>query len=222
MADEAGQAPQAVGDAAAAAPPAPRRRRWLFASAGLVLLLGGSGAGFVWLRTHPSAPAEPGAPAASAGEQSAAVPPAEPPGLRDGIDFNRELGVELPDVASDEKKAEEHGSGHGEGGAASPGPLGKVVPLEPFVVNITDRDHDRFLKLKAEIELSSADVAAELDQRLPQIRDLIISLLGAKSFDEVRTIEGKNFLREEMLLRINSLLVTGKAKAIYFTEFVVQ
>ena len=58
--------------------------------------------------------------------------------------------------------------------------------------------------------------------RLPQIRDLIISLLGAKSFDEVRSIEGKNFLREEMLLRINSLLVTGKAKSIYFTEFVVQ
>jgi flagellar basal body-associated protein FliL len=38
----------------------------------------------------------------------------------------------------------------------------------------------------------------------------------------VRSIEGKNFLREEMLLRINSLLVTGKAKSVYFTEFVVQ
>ena len=222
MADEAGQIPEPVGDAIAEAPAPPRRRRWLFASAALVLLLGGSGAGFVWFRARAPEPAEPGAPAAPAGEEQASTTPAEPPGLRDGVDFNAELGIELPDVASEEKKAEEHGGGHGEAEAASPGPLGKVVPLEPFVVNITDRDRDRFLKLKTEIELSSADVATELNQRLPQIRDLIISLLGAKSFDEVRTIEGKNFLREEMLLRINSLLVTGKAKAIYFTEFVVQ
>jgi flagellar FliL protein len=214
MADESGDATQVV-EAAGEIPASPRRRRFLVASVLLVLLLGGSGAGFVWLRAHSPQPAEPGARTAAA--QPAALP-AEPPGLRDGIDFNAELGIELPDVASEEKKADEHG----EAGAASPGPLGKIVPLEPFVVNISDRERDRFLKLKTEIELSSAEVAVELEQRLPQIRDLIISLLGAKSFDEVRSIEGKNFLREEMLLRINSLLVTGKAKAIYFTEFVVQ
>jgi flagellar FliL protein len=219
MADEAGQVPETAADAAALEAPAPpRRRRWLLASTVLVLLLGGSGAGFVWFRAQLPAPAEPGAPAVEPSAEHAEAAPAEPPGLRDGIDFNAELGIELPDVASEEKKAEEHG----EAGAASPGHLGKIYPLEPFVVNISDRERDRFLKLKTEIELSSSEVAAELDQRLPQIRDLIISLLGAKSFDEVRTIEGKNFLREEMLLRINSLLVTGKAKSIYFTEFVVQ
>ena len=51
---------------------------------------------------------------------------------------------------------------------------------------------------------------------------LVISLLGSKSFEDVRTIEGKNFLREEILLRVNALLVTGKAKRVFFTEFVVQ
>lgn len=215
MADEAGETTEQVEATGTEVPAAPRRRKGLIASAVLVLLLGGSGAGFVWLRARAPRPAESGA-GATAGH--AAAVPAEPPGLRDGIDFNAELGIELPDVASEEKKTEEHG----EAGAASPGHLGKIVPLEPFVVNISDRERDRFLKLKTEIELSSAEVAVELEQRLPQIRDLIISLLGAKSFDEVRSIEGKNFLREEMLLRINSLLVTGKAKSIYFTEFVVQ
>jgi flagellar FliL protein len=213
MAEEAEQEPRPAADEP---PPGPRggRRRLLLGAGTLLLLAGSAGAGFVWLRARAPVPAESGAPPT---ERAEPAPPAEPPGVRDGIDFNAELGIELPDVASEEKKAE-----HGEEGAASPGPLGKIFPLEPFVVNISDRDRDRFLKLKTEIELSSNDVAAELEQRLPQIRDLIISLLGAKSFDEVRTIEGKNFLREEMLLRINSLLVTGKAKAVYFTEFVVQ
>jgi len=40
--------------------------------------------------------------------------------------------------------------------------------------------------------------------------------------DDVRNIEGKNFLREEILLRINALLVSGRANRIFFTEFVVQ
>ena len=100
--------------------------------------------------------------------------------------------------------------------------VGKMYPLDSFIVNIGDRDRDRYLKLKAELELSTEAVAQELEQRLPQIRDLIISLLGSKSFDEIRSIEGKDLLREEVLQRINALLMTGKARSVFFTEFVVQ
>ena len=102
------------------------------------------------------------------------------------------------------------------------GHIGTTFGLDTFVVNIADRERDRYLKLKAELELEKPEIAQELEERLPQIRDLLISLLGGKSFDEIRTIEGKNFLREEMLLRINALLVTGEVRRIFFTEFVVQ
>lgn len=130
-----------------------------------------------------------------------------------GIDYDAELGVILPLAMV---------SSEAGGGEASGNHIGTVVPLDSFVVNISDRERDRYLKLKAELELSIPELSDELDQRMPQIRDLIISLLGSKSFEEVRTIEGKNFLREEMLLRINALLVSGKVKRVFFTEFVVQ
>ena len=131
----------------------------------------------------------------------------------DGIDYEEELGVILPlALVSAEGGEGEHGDRH----------IGKIVPLDDFVVNISDHERDRYLKLKAELELSIPELTDELDQRMPQIRDLIIGLLGNKSFEEVRTIEGKNFLREEILLRINSLLVSGKVKRVFFTEFVVQ
>jgi flagellar basal body-associated protein FliL len=130
-----------------------------------------------------------------------------------GIDYEAELGVILPLAMV---------SSEGGEGEASSSHIGKVIPLDSFVVNISDRERDRYLKLKAELELSIPELSDELDQRMPQIRDLIISLLGSKSFEEVRTIEGKNFLREEMLLRINALLVSGKVKRVFFTEFVVQ
>ena len=131
----------------------------------------------------------------------------------DGIDFEAELGVVLPLALVAAEGGDAGGDSHH---------IGKIVSLDSFVVNISDRERDRYLKLKTELELSMPELADELDQRMPQIRDLIISLLGSKSFEEVRTIEGKNFLREEILLRVNSLLVSGKVKRVFFTEFVVQ
>jgi flagellar FliL protein len=220
MADEAAgaasQAEPAPATAAAAGAPAAatragaRRRAalWLGGASALGLVAGGA---LWWVQGARRAPHD--AAAASAPTPAAA---AQALGVRDGIDFNRELGIELPAVGADDAKppasADAAGGEH----------LGKMFPLEPFIVNIVDRERDRFLKLKTEIELADPAVSAELEQRLPQIRDLIIGLLGSKSFEDVRTIEGKNFLREEMLLRINSLLVTGKARRVYFTEFVVQ
>jgi flagellar basal body-associated protein FliL len=131
----------------------------------------------------------------------------------EGIDFEAELGVVLPLALVSAEGGEAGGDSHH---------IGKIVSLDSFVVNISDRERDRYLKLKTELELSIPELSDELDQRMPQIRDLIISLLGSKSFEEVRTIEGKNFLREEILLRVNSLLVSGKVKRVFFTEFVVQ
>lgn len=130
-----------------------------------------------------------------------------------GIDYEAELGVFLPAAVASSEGGEASGNGR---------VIGQIVPLESFVVNISDRERDRYLKLKAELELSAPEVSDELDQRMPQVRDLIISLLGSKSFEDVRTIEGKNFLREEILLRINALLVSGAVKRVFFTEFVVQ
>ncbi len=100
--------------------------------------------------------------------------------------------------------------------------IGPTYPLDTFVVNIRDGEGDRYLKLKAELELTGSDTAEEIAQRLPQIRDLVLSLLGSKSFADIRTIEGKNFLREEIMLRVNSLLTTGSVNRVFFTEFVVQ
>lgn len=100
--------------------------------------------------------------------------------------------------------------------------LGETLKLEPFVVNINDRERDRYLKLKAELEVSSPEVAASVSKRLPLVRDVVITLLSSKSFEEIRTIEGKNFLREEIVVRLNAMLSAGAVRRVFFTEFVVQ
>jgi flagellar FliL protein len=100
--------------------------------------------------------------------------------------------------------------------------MGPTYSLGSFIVNLSDPVRRSYLKVKAELELSSPEVSTEVDKRLPQLRDSIILLLSSKSFEEVASMEGKMRLRQEMLGKLNYHLGKGKLASIYFTEFVVQ
>jgi len=100
--------------------------------------------------------------------------------------------------------------------------VGPMVDLESFIVNILDQGEVRYLKAAITLEADTAATAAELVQRMPQIKDAILLLIGNKTFAELSDLQGRLQLRAELLNRINSLLLVGKVKRIYFTDFVVQ
>jgi flagellar protein FliL len=100
--------------------------------------------------------------------------------------------------------------------------IGPMVDIESFIVNILDEGEVRYLKAAITLEADTAEVAAELNQRMPQIKDSILLLIGNKTFAELSDLQGRLQLRAELLNRVNSLLLTGKVKRIYFTDFVVQ
>nr|NAZ23276.1 flagellar basal body protein FliL [Thermocrinis sp.] len=52
--------------------------------------------------------------------------------------------------------------------------------------------------------------------------DAIIDVISSKTSDFVRTPEGREALRLELIRRLNIILVEGGVRNIYFTEFVVQ
>jgi flagellar FliL protein len=57
---------------------------------------------------------------------------------------------------------------------------------------------------------------------MPAIKDAIIDLISSKYYKDIRTPEGRERLKIELLKRINAILPDGGVKAIYFTSFVVQ
>ena len=120
-----------------------------------------------------------------------------------------------------EGKAEggEHGGAAGKEGAAAG--VSNVYPLEPFIVNIYDGQELRYLKVKVEIEMTGA-VKGELDARLAAIRDAVLVLLSAKTLQDIQDVQGKNQLKEEILVAINKIIPPGKISKIYITDFVVQ
>jgi len=120
-----------------------------------------------------------------------------------------------------EGKAEggEHGGAAGKEGTTAG--ASNIYPLEPFIVNIYDGQELRYLKVKVEIEMAGA-VKGELDARLAPIRDAILVLLSSKTLQDIQDVQGKNQLKEEILVAINKIIPPGKIAKIYFTDFVVQ
>ncbi len=100
--------------------------------------------------------------------------------------------------------------------------IGPMVNIESFIVNILDDSGTRYLKAAMTLELTNDEVVDEVNQRMPQIRDAVIMLIGNKSFSELQDLQGKMQLRAELTAKLNSFLKTGKIKRIYFTDFVVQ
>ena len=100
--------------------------------------------------------------------------------------------------------------------------VGPMVNLESFIVNIMDDEESRYLKASITVEVDTPETAAEMTQRMPQIKDAVLLLVGNKTFGELSDLQGKIQLRAELINKINSILPKGKVKRIYFTDFVVQ
>lgn len=100
--------------------------------------------------------------------------------------------------------------------------MGPVFSLDTFIVNLADKDGNRYLRVTMDLELSDGLAAEELEKRLPKIRDSILMILPAKRFEDISSAEGKILLRNEIIEKLNSFFAKGRVGNIYFKEFVVQ
>ena len=127
------------------------------------------------------------------------------------------MWTKIASLMPPEEATEENLDGTGEAVA-----VGEMFPLDTFVVNLADAGGKRYLRATMQLELTPEEHQETLEQRLPQIRDVVLTILPTKEFEDIRTVEGKSALRTEILDGLNEIL-NGKIVAnIYFTEFVIQ
>ena len=100
--------------------------------------------------------------------------------------------------------------------------LGKLFPLDTFIVNLADQERSRYLRVTMDLELVAPTDTEKLNQRLPQVRDRILMLLPSKRFADIASTEGKTALRDEMIGKLNGLFPENVITNIFFSEFVVQ
>jgi flagellar protein FliL len=97
-----------------------------------------------------------------------------------------------------------------------------VMPLEPFLVNLADRDMRRYLKVKIELQADQEKTVKDLEKSLPRMRDALILLLSSKTYEDIATMEGKRQLKLDIAAKLAPLPGGANIKDVYFTEFVAQ
>ena len=98
--------------------------------------------------------------------------------------------------------------------------IGKLIPMETFLVNLAQSRGRKLAKLNMEFEVTSDEVQQEIEKLKPRIRDMVIMIITDKSLAQVSSKEGKDALREEIRNQVNLFLTKGQIKNVYFTEFI--
>lgn len=99
---------------------------------------------------------------------------------------------------------------------------GVELEVGTFIANLSDRDADRYIKVTIVMEVQDEKVKEEATKRMPQIKDSINTLLFTKTSEELKSPEGIERLKEEIIKRTNAILPLGGVKDVYFTEFIIQ
>jgi flagellar protein FliL len=99
---------------------------------------------------------------------------------------------------------------------------GHIYSLDPFLVNLADKERPRYLKVRMDLESQEVKPSEDYEKRMPQLRDAVLTILSAKTYGEISDSQGKTNLKAEILQKVNQMMKDPKIKGIFFTEFVVQ
>jgi flagellar FliL protein len=162
----------------------------------VLLLAGGGGGGFFYLR--------------SSGANAKSPEKAKKVRVKDD--------EESDDEAKPSKKSKENNLDLPDDSAVK-----QVIELQPFVVNLADKNEARYLRLTVSIGLGAAKDGEKPDPLFTtRARNAMLAVLTAKTSDDVLTAEGKAKLRKELLKAAQSAIEEPHIEAIYITDFIVQ
>jgi flagellar FliL protein len=73
------------------------------------------------------------------------------------------------------------------------------LPLDPFTVNLADRESERYAQVAVTLEIDDAKTADDLKLYMPAIRNNILMVLSHKTAEQLLTREGKQKLATAIL-----------------------
>lgn len=96
-----------------------------------------------------------------------------------------------------------------------------LYTMPTFTVNL-DGQPRRLIRVSLTLEMLDKDGFEEVVRNSPAARDSIVRILNAKTYDDIETIQGKLFLKDQIAVTLNRSLKEGVVKDVYFGDFLVQ
>lgn len=94
--------------------------------------------------------------------------------------------------------------------------------LPEMVFNLTGGERRRFLSIKLSFGFREPGLAAELEQRMPEIRDALVSLMWGITEEQVREESSIEHMKKEIKGAANNILQTGEVTDVFFWHVMVQ
>jgi len=97
--------------------------------------------------------------------------------------------------------------------------------MDPFVVNFDHRGSIRYLQVELEVMARREETIGTVRHNMPAVRNRLIMLFSGQDFDVLRTVEGKEALRQAVLEAVNDVIgLSGRDRVeeAFFTGFVLQ
>jgi flagellar FliL protein len=94
--------------------------------------------------------------------------------------------------------------------------------IENLVLNPAGSGGTRFLMVTATFELKDSGAEQLMKDHEPEIRDLILSLLGQKTVDELTEPGMRDQIKKEVLDVVSPLFPKGSLVKVFFPQFVIQ
>jgi flagellar FliL protein len=96
-----------------------------------------------------------------------------------------------------------------------------LYTMPTFTVNLEGQPR-RIIRVTLTLEMLDKEGFEEVVRNSPSARDAIVRILNTKTYDDLETIQGKLFLKDQISVTLNRSLNQGVVKDVYFGEFLVQ
>lgn len=119
------------------------------------------------------------------------------------------------------------GGGHGEASGAATKTttdFGRMLNLDQLVVNLSTPGsvNPKFVRVTVSLEIPNEDTENEVKTKMPQVQNAIIDLFNSKKPADLASADGRDYIKDEIKNALNSFLINGKVKAVYFTNFALS
>jgi flagellar protein FliL len=94
--------------------------------------------------------------------------------------------------------------------------------VDNLVLNPANSGGTRFLMVNATFELKESSAQDRLKIHDPEVRDVLLAVLGAKTVEELADVTQREALKKEMLAAVQKLFPDAGIKRVYFPQFVIQ
>ena len=129
--------------------------------------------------------------------------------------YSSTLGWNPPKITESEEKKKS------EGEEENGGDFPVLFTMEPIVTNLQG-GVSRTIQLQVNLEMLSDEGFTEIVMLGPKARDAVIQILNTKTVSELESLQGKLFLKNEIIAITNGILDKGVVKAVFFSKFAVK